>query len=217
MPDLNFKIIGAEGKEFALVPTLNFKLQVHNAEPDEEVYSAALKAQVMIEAIHRDYDPDTQERLVEVFGEPSRWDQTLNSLLWTTVTVPLPRFLGTTVVDVPLACSADLEVAAGKYFWAIRDGIVPLSFLFSGTIFYKGPASALQVTQLPWEKEAQYALPVKLWRDLMDRYHPHSTWLRVRQETFDKLYQFKAQNALPTLDDCLDLLVEQCAGLVKKS
>ena len=125
MPDLKFEITSVEPKSFAMVPTLAFQLRVTNAVENEEVYSAALKGQVMIEAVHRDYDAATKERLVEVFGEPGRWDETLNSLLWTYVTVPLPRFTGSTVVEVPVACTADVEVAAGKYFYAIRDGIVP--------------------------------------------------------------------------------------------
>ncbi len=213
MPDLKFEITSVEPKSFAMVPTLAFQLRVTNAVENEEVYSAALKGQVMIEAVHRDYDAATKERLVEVFGEPGRWDETLNSLLWTYVTVPLPRFTGSTVVEVPVACTADVEVAAGKYFYAIRDGIVPLAFLFSGTIFYKGAGDALQVTQLPWEKEAPFKLPIKLWHDVMEHYHPNSTWLRLRNETFEKLARFKAANALPTLDACLDRLVEDEALL----
>jgi len=208
MPDLTFQITGAEAKPFALVPTLVFRLQIRNSLAHEEVYSAALRCQVMIEAVHREYDVPTQQALVEVFGAPGRWDETLHSLLWTHLTVPLPRFAGSTLLEVPIPCTPDVEVAAGKYFLALRNGVVPLVFLFSGTVFYKGLGDAVQVTQLPWEKEATFRLPIQIWRDLMEQYHPHSTWVRVRQETFDKLCQFRACHALPTLDDCLERLVE---------
>jgi hypothetical protein len=209
MPDLTFEIISAQAKPFAVAPTLAFQLRVTNAVADEEVFAAALKCQVMIDAVHRGYDPGTQERLVEVFGEPARWDETLNSLLWMTVAVPLPRFLGSTTVEVTLPCSEDFELAAGKYFTAVRDGFVPLAFLFSGTLFYKGPAAALQVTQIPWTKEAAFRLPAQTWHTLMERYYPGAKWLRLNRETFDKLQRYKAAAALPTFDQCLEKLIAQ--------
>jgi len=209
MPELTFEILAAEVKPFAAVPTLIFKLQATNAVENEEIFSVGLKGQVMIEAVHRQYDSQTQERLVELFGEPARWEETLNSLLWTYVFVPIPRFIGSLVVDVPIACSEDLTVASGKYFYALRDGNVPLAVLFSGTIFYKTPEAALQVTQIPWEKEATFKLPIKIWQELMDTYYPNSKWLRLRKDTFDRLYEYKMKNAIPTLEACLDKLVEQ--------
>ncbi|MGZ3519928.1 MAG: DUF6084 family protein [Vulcanimicrobiaceae bacterium] len=42
----------------------------------------------------------------------------------------------------------------------------------------------------------------------MDLYFPNSTWIRIRKETFDELYEFKARNAIPTWDDALDMLLE---------
>jgi hypothetical protein len=209
MPDLTFDIISAQAKPFAVAPTLAFELRVTNAVPGEEVFAAALKCQVMIEAVHRGYDAGTQERLVEVFGEPARWDETLNSLLWTTVAVPLPRFQGSTNVEITIPCSEDFELAAGKYFSAVRDGFVPLAFLFSGTLFYKGPAAALQVTQVPWTKEAVFRLPAQTWHKLIESYYPGSRWVRLNRETFDKLQRYKATAALPTFDHCLEKLIAQ--------
>ena len=209
MPELTFDIISAQAKVYAVAPTLAFELRVSNAVPDEEVFAAALRCQVMIEAVHRGYDPETQERLVEVFGGPARWDETLSSLLWMTVAVPLPRFLGSTTVEIALACSVDFELAAGKYFSAVRDGFVPLAFLFSGTVFYKGPAGAVQVTQVSWEKEAAFRLPAETWHQLIESYYPGSRWLRVNRETFDKLQRYKAAAALPTFDHCLDKIITQ--------
>ncbi|MGH7598853.1 MAG: DUF6084 family protein [bacterium] len=209
MPELTFEILSAEVKPFAAVPTLLFKLQITNAVENEEIFSVGLKGQVMIDAIHRHYDSETQKHLIEVFGEPVRWEETLNSLLWTYVVVPIPRFIGSVVVDVPIACSEDLTVASGKYFYALRDGIAPIAFLFSGTIFYKTPDAVIQVTQIPWEKEATFKLPIKIWQEMMDHYYPNSRWLRLQKDTFDKLYEYKAKNALPTLEACLDKLIDK--------
>ena len=63
--------------------------------------------------------------------------------------------------------SQDVKVggqAATKYFSGLEDGEVPLNLLFGGSIFYRDADGALQVTQIPWHKEAPYRLPVKTWR-----------------------------------------------------
>ena len=148
--------------------------------------------------------------MLELFGEPARWGDTLRTIVWTHVSVLVPGFSGRTEVDLPVPCTYDFEVAAAKYFHALEDGEVPLRFLFSGTVFAKGE-NGFNVHQVPWEKEAAYRLPVRVWRDLMDMYFPGSAWIRLRRDSFDALHQFKGQHALPTWDDAIDALLERAA------
>ena len=61
---------------------------------------------------------------------------------------------------------------------------VPLTLLFSGTVFGKGD-TGFWVEQVPWHAEATYRLPPSVWRDVMDQYFPDSGWLRLRRETLD--------------------------------
>ncbi len=60
--------------------------------------------------------------------------------------------------------------------------------LFSGTVFTQeaGPASAS--SQVAWDNDATYRLPVRVWRELMDPYFPGSGWLRLQRETLDALH-----------------------------
>ncbi|HKH36495.1 MAG TPA: DUF6084 family protein, partial [Rubrobacter sp.] len=111
MPDLEFGIEGAEVAQFAAVPSLLFKLRIENLE-DEPIRSVALNTQIRIAAAGRHYEVAEQERLIELFGEPSRWKDTLRSLLWTHTVLQVPRFSGSTVVDMPVTCTYDLEVVA---------------------------------------------------------------------------------------------------------
>jgi Family of unknown function (DUF6084) len=97
---------------------------------------------------------------------------------------------------------------AAKYLEALEEGEVPLLFLFSGTIFARGQLG-FSVEQVPWEKEAKYRLPVRLWRDLMDRYFPGSAWIRLRRDSFDALYRFKGRHALLTWDDAIETLLNE--------
>ncbi len=207
MPDLDFALVDADVLSFAASPTMLFKLHIHNAPADEQVHSIMLRTQIRIEATRRHYDAEAEARLLELFGEPSRWGETLRSLLWTHVNVIVPRFSKSIVAELPVICTYDFEVAAAKYFYALEDGEVPLLFLFSGTIFYADGEGRLQISQIPWEKEATFRLPIRVWKEMMNRYFPNSAWLRVRKDVFDRLYSYKGRQALPTWDATLDRLL----------
>jgi hypothetical protein len=203
---LDFRVEGAEVLEFAAVPSLLFKLRIENGE-EEPIRSVALNTQIRIAATQRHYDAMEQERLLEVFGEPNRWRNTLRSLLWTHTVLQVPPFSGSTVVDMPVPCTYDLEVIAAKYFYALEDGEVPLEFLFSGTVFYAGEDRRLQVARISWEKEAEFRLPVRLWKEMMERYFPNSAWIRLRKDAFDRLYDYKAHRGLPTWEAVIEALL----------
>ena len=208
MPDLDFVVEGAEVLPFAAVPTILFRLGIQNSVDGEKVDSISLRTQIRLAATQRRYDPPEQDRLRELFGEPHQWKDTLRSLLWTNTNTIVPRFTGGCVFEMPVTCTYDFDVVGTKYFAALEDGEIPLEFLFSGSVFYRSENGALQVVHIPWEKEATFRLPVQVWRDMMEHYFPNSAWLRIRKDTFDRLYDYRARNALltweRTLDDLLD-------------
>jgi hypothetical protein len=206
VPDLDFRVEGAEVLEFAAVPSILFKLRIESL-GEEPIRSVALSTQVRLAATQRHYKAVEQERLLEVFGEPHRWGSTLRSLLWTHTTLQVPPFTGSTVVDMPVPCTYDFEVVAAKYFHALEDGEVPLEFLFSGTVFYAGEGGGLQIARISWEKEAQFRMPVRLWKETMEHYFPNSAWIRLRKDAFDGLYDYKARMGLPTWEATVESLL----------
>lgn len=213
MPDLYFEVEGAEMLPYAAVPTIAFRLGIANVVDGEDVNSVSLKTQIRIAATQRRYEPEEQGKLRELFGEPHQWKDTLRSFLWTNTNTTVPRFSGSTVFEMPITCTYDFDVVGTKYFAALDDGEVPLEFLFSGTIFYRGEGGALQVVQIPWEKEAKFRLPIRVWREMMDHYFPNSAWLRIRKDTFDRLYEYRSRNALLDWERTLEsLLGEKEAG-----
>src|SRR5262249_8283683 len=152
----------------AVVPTLNFRLCVRETS-GAPIHSILLRCQMQIEARRRHHNAAEQERLTDVFGEPSRWPDTLRALLWAQMTIVVPAFEGSTEIDLPVPCTYDFEVTAAKYLQSLDDGEVPLLFLFSGTVFAKAD-NGFRVGQVPWDREASYRMPVKVWRDLMESY-----------------------------------------------
>jgi len=98
-------------------------------------------------------------------------------------------------------------VAATKYFAGLEDGEVPLYLLFSGTVFYEATDGALQVSQISWDKEAKYQLPVSVWQEMMNFYYPNSAWLSLRRDVFDRLSRYKMRRGIPTWEQALESLL----------
>lgn len=209
MPDLNFEVIGVAVPPFAAVPTLTFKLRIDNSNEEERIQSVALQSQIRLAVTRRRYSPQEQERLLELFGEPERWGETLRSLLWTHASANVPRFTGSTVADLPVPCTYDFEVVSAKYFDALDDGAIPLNFLFSGTIFYENEEGNLRIEQISWSKEANYRLPVAVWKEMIARYYPNTAWIRLHKDVFDQLYRYKATHALPTWEQVIMRLLQE--------
>jgi Family of unknown function (DUF6084) len=216
MPDLRFQIEKAEPQRFTAAPTLLFRLRITNAVPNEVVYSVALRCQIQLEVARRQYTAEDQNQLRDLFGETERWGQTLKTMLWTHASVVAPAFEDTVVVDLPVPCTFDFNVAATKYFHGLADGDVPLSFLFSGTVFYADAAGALQVAPIPWDKEARFRLPVKSWHEMMDIYYPNTAWLCLRRDVFERLYQYKVEHGIPTWEQALENILPALEGAVKR-
>jgi hypothetical protein len=207
VPDLSFKIEKAEAQRFAAAPTLLFKLAIANNAPNEVVHSVALRCQIQLEVTRRQYSGADQAKMRDLFGEPERWSQTLKNMLWTHASVVAPAFQDSILVDLPVPCTFDFNVASTKYFHGLADGDVPLNFLFSGTVFYADGSGALQVAPIPWDKEARFRLPVKAWNEMMDIYYPNSAWLCLRRDVFERLYRYKVAHGIPTWEQVLEKML----------
>lgn len=206
-PQLDFAVKDGGVLEHAAVPTLRFALAIDSG--GAAVRSVALAVEIRIAATRRSYEEGEQERLYELFGRPADWGRNLRGLHWTSLTANVPSFTGTTVLELPVTCTYDLEVTAGRYFDSLQRGYVPLEFMFSGTVFYAAFDGRLQVGRIGWDKEARFRLPVAAWREMMDRYFPDSAWLRIRRSSFDRLTAYKAQHALPTWEAAIESLLRE--------
>jgi hypothetical protein len=207
MSALTFEVLDARAEPYAAVPTIMFRLRVTESS-GTPVHAVALRCQIRIEPNLRRYNHDEETRLVEVFGEPPQWGQSLKPFLWTHVATTITGFDGSTEIDLPVTCTYDLEVAGTKFFHSLDDGEIPLVLLFSGTTFARGEAG-LSVAPVAWHEEASYRLPVGVWRDMMDLYFPNSGWLMVSRDTLDALTRFKAARALPTWDHVVEQLLKE--------
>jgi hypothetical protein len=206
VPALDFEVRDAGPLTHAAVPTLRFDVRIAEA-GGGAIRSVVLDTQIQIAARRRGYDAPTETRLVELFGSPDRWGATLRTLPWTRTTQVVPGFTGETIVELTVPCTYDFEVTASRYLDAVRDGEIPLELLFGGTLFYSGDDGRLQTARIAWDREAEYRMPARVWRETMDAYFPGAAWVRLGRETFDRLQAHKARHALTSWDATLDSLL----------
>lgn len=204
MPELHFQIEGAEAVANAAAPLIALKLRITNLPDDEAIHSLTLRCQVQIEPARRRYESAEQEKLLDLFGTPDRWSRTVRPMLWMNTSVAVPGFSGTTVANLELPCTFDFNVASTKYFHALDTGEVPLCVMFSGTVFYNGAGDALQVAQIPWDREANYRLPISVWKQMMDAHYPNSVFLCLQRDAFNRLSEYKMRHGIPTWEKAIE-------------
>jgi hypothetical protein len=207
MPDLDFRVTDVAPAEHGMVPLLLFHLEVANSPADEAIQSAALQVQIQFQCPQRVYSPREKEKLVELFGTPERWGQTLRNRLWTLANTTVGPFAGTAMAELPVPCTFDLNVSATKYLSGLDGGEVPLLFLFSGTVFYTGLDGRLQAQRISHEKECAWRMPANVWRGLMDHHWPNTAWITLHRDVYDRLCDYKRQNGLPDWDQTLERLL----------
>ena len=196
MTELVFDCVGARADRFAVMPSMILTLRISETS-GQRVEAIALRCQIRIEPARRRYSDAEAARLSDLFGETQRWAETLKPVQFTTVSVMVPAFTGSTELDLPIPLTYDMEIGATRYFAGLEDGEVPLLLLFSGTVFGT-TEGRLSVQQVPWSKEASFRLPVATWREAIDAHFPNSAWIKISNSTFDELLRFKTRAALPT-------------------
>jgi hypothetical protein len=206
--ELDFDVRDAAPIDHAAAPTLGFEVAIA-ARGGRPIRSVVLDVQIQIAARRRPYADDEQPPLTDLFGRPDGWSAALRTIPWLRTTQAVPAFEGATVVTVAVPCTYDFEVTGAKYLAALRGGEVPLELLFGGTIFYTAETGALQTAMIGWDREAEYRLPVRVWRETMDRYFPGGAWLRLERDTFDRLYAYRARHALPSWRHTFERLLEE--------
>jgi uncharacterized protein DUF6084 len=203
VPSLSFHVESVAAIPFAAGPMLGFQLRISNR-GGEPIQAVSLRCQIQIEPTRRRYTQRDQERLLDLFGEVSRWGQTLRTLLWTHANAAVQAFTESTVCELPVLCTFDFNVAATKYFHGLEDGTVPLCLQFSGTVFYVNETGSLQASPISWNEETRFELPIKAWKEMMDLYYPDTAWVCLRRDVFDRLYRYKVEHMIPTWEEAVE-------------
>lgn len=205
MSNYTFSVADIFAEPYAVSPQLTARLRIAEA-TGQQIHAVALRCQVRIEPQRRRYDEQEQHGLLGLFGDRDRWVDTLRPLLWMHCNTMVPGFSSVTEVDLVLPCSYDFDVVGSRYLHALSDGTVPLSLLFSGTVFTRG-SNGFGVEQVPWDCEARYDLPVPVWRSLIDSYFPNTGWIRLDRDLLTSLADYRARHGLLSWDETVQALL----------
>ncbi|MFF0431201.1 DUF6084 family protein [Streptomyces sp. NPDC004327] len=208
MTEFSFDCTGVRADAHAAGPTLVFRLRI-TATGGTRVHAMALRCQIRLEPARRGYDDDEAAALGDLFGERSRWGSSLNPVQFAQASVMVPGFTGAIETDLVVPCTYDTDIAASRYFRALREGDVPLLLLFSGTAFTG--AGGFHVEPVPWDKEVLHRMPVKVWREMIDQHFPGCGWIRLPGDAMDALLAYRSRRALPSWQATVDSLL-QAAG-----
>jgi hypothetical protein len=209
MSGYRFAVLGVAAEPYAMTPRLIARLRVEET-GGRGVQAIVLRCQVRVEPQRRRYETAEQDALRWLFGERSRWADTLKPFTWMQATTVVPGFTGATETDLPLPCTYDLDVIGTRYLHALDAGDVPLDFLFSGTVFLHGPGG-FTVEQVPWSCEARYALPVAVWHRMIELHFPGSGWVRVSTDVLADLAAYRAGHDLTSWDETLRELLGEAS------
>ncbi len=207
MSDLTFTILDVIAEPYSVTPRLTARIGITAAD-DEPIQAIALRCQIRIEPLRRPYSDEEAEGLIDLFGPRQRWVNTQRTFLWQLSTAMVQGFTGATEVSLPLECTYDFEVAASKYLHALRDGVIPLLFLFSGTVFVQGERG-FSVRQVSWECEAQQDMPVTVWNDLVRIHYPNAGWVRLGHDTVAALAAYKSARGMLDFEDAVTTLLAE--------
>lgn len=211
--EVTFAVLEVIPEPYAVTPILTARLGI-GAIGDEPIHAIALRCQVRIDPLRRNYSDTEAEGLTDLFGTRDRWATTQHTFLWQQTTAMVQGFSGATQVDLPLECTYDFEVSSAKYLHALRDGSVPLQFLFSGTIFVQG-TRGFAVQQVPWDREDRYDMPVSVWRNLIEQHFPNTGWLRLGRDTVDALAGYRSAHGLLSNDEAVASLLARASEDVR--
>lgn len=211
MSNYAFSVVDVFAEPYAATPQLTARLRIQETS-GETIHAIALRCQVRIEPQRRRYDEADETGLRALFGDRDRWVDTLKPFLWMQCNSMVQGFTGITEVDLALPCTYDFEVTGSRYLHAVGEGEIPIVFLFSGTVFTRG-SNGFGVVQVPWDCEAAYQLPVRVWQQMIASYYPNAGWIRLDHDVLAGLAAFKAEHGLTTWEETVQHLLATKDGV----
>ncbi|WP_405776193.1 DUF6084 family protein [Streptomyces sp. NBC_00859] len=210
---LDFSVLDVVAEPYSAAPRLTARLRIEESS-GERIHAIVLQCQVRIEPQRRSYDAAEEEELRGLFGERARWSDTLRPFLWMQCNTTVQGFTGATEIDLALPCTYDFDVTGSRYLHALGDGAVPLTLLFSGTVFTKGTAG-FGVRQVPWDCEARHPMPVAVWREMIGAHFPNAGWIRLDHDVIKEFAGFRARRGLISWEETVHTLLAGTGEVVQ--
>ncbi|MEO5711147.1 MAG: DUF6084 family protein [Nocardioidaceae bacterium] len=210
--DWRFRVIDIAPTSYAAAPELTARLRIEELS-GLQVHAIALRCQVRIEPQRRGYEQRDEAGLAALFGDRERWPDTLKPFQWMQCNTTVQGFSGSTDADLVLPCTYDFDVTGARFLHAVEAGSLPLTLMFSGTVFTRG-TNGFGVQQVPWDCEARYEMPVQVWRDMLAAYFPRQGWLRLEHDVLADLGDYRTKHGLVSWEETVTRLLAEASSYV---
>ncbi len=106
------------------------------------------------------------------------------------------------------------ELTEKKLLEASEGPRIPFKLVFYGSAIYQSPDNTafnyFPFPQLP-PKEAEFKLPVSVWKSMMQNHYGQARWVSVKEGTFVKLHKHMETNRLTSFDEALNTLLDEAS------
>ena len=167
--------------------------------PVSPIYTIALRCQINVDPARRRYDADPASDCPSCSESPSGGARRPRASCGraSTCSSRASKARPTSTSRCPAATtsrSRPPDISRG-----LSDGAVPLSFHLSGSVFYKTSSGELRITQVPWDIDVRYELPLAVWTDMMEHHYPEEWLGALRRENPEWPFevQGRARSGLP--------------------
>jgi hypothetical protein len=188
-----------------VTPTLAFTIRIAEL-TGANVHAIALRCQIRIEPRRRRYTDTETDRLVDLFGEASRWTETLQPMQLATVSAWCPgsparpaRSFGAVQLRPGDRVDAVLPRARGRNGGAAVAG--------SAAQCSSRTAADTRSSSCRGRRSRGTACRWLLWRDMVERDFPNSGWLRCSRETLEALAATAPGTRCPTWEHTIRSLL----------
>ena len=209
MPELNFAIENAEPVPYSATPLIALKLRIDNGDPAEQIHGILLQCQIRIEPARRRYSPPEQAGMLDLFGEPERWSQTLRSTLWTHVKYERSRLHRFDDGRPASPLLVRLQHRGHEVFPRARSGRSAARPAVQRDRVLPAPGTRRAGRADSLGKGGALPAAGAVWKQVVDQHYPNTAWLALRRDIFDRLHEYKMRHSIPTWEQAFEQLLAQ--------
>ena len=205
MAELLFTVVDVVPERYAAAPNLLARIRVEES-TGEVVHALALRAQIRIEPQRRRYDDPESPALLDLFGDRTRFADTLRPFAWLHASTVAQGFSDATEIELPLPCTYDFEVSGTTYLHALRDGRDPAAVPLQRHGLHPRRQRLLRRPDALGPRGSVPPAGRRLARPDAASF-PGTEWLRMRRDTVEALGHYRHVHGLTSWDDAVTALL----------
>ena len=205
MTSLTFTALDIVAEPYAAAPQLTARLRIEES-TGAVIHAIALRCQVRIEPQRRPYSEADEAELLGLFGDRSRWRDTLRPFPWMQCAAMVQGFTGRPRSTCPCRAPTTSRSPA-------RSTCTPYGTASSRCCCSSPAPSSPEAARGSASSRSggtvrrRYQLPVSVWQQVIELNFPGTGWLRLDRDVLHALARYQAAHGLTTWDATIESLL----------